>query len=65
MLTLSEYLVDYAPAHTAEKGWQLIEKELTGFKIGRRKNKCHRNQKPHRKNQTRRPGFIFLNIKYI
>jgi 2-iminoacetate synthase len=28
ILTLSEYLVDYAPAETAEKGWQLIEKEL-------------------------------------
>jgi 2-iminoacetate synthase len=32
MLTLSEYLVDYAPAATAEKGWQLIEKELDGLK---------------------------------
>ncbi|MDP4290840.1 MAG: [FeFe] hydrogenase H-cluster radical SAM maturase HydG [Bacteroidota bacterium] len=32
MLTLSEYLVDYAPAETAEKGWQLIEKELTNLK---------------------------------
>jgi 2-iminoacetate synthase len=32
MLTLSEYLVDYAPAHTAEKGWQLIEKELNNLK---------------------------------
>lgn len=31
MLTLSEYLVDYAPAETAEKGWQLIEKELDGL----------------------------------
>ena len=28
ILTLTEYLVDYAPARTAEKGWQLIEKEL-------------------------------------
>jgi len=32
MLTLTEYLVDYAPAHTAEKGWQLIEKELNNLK---------------------------------
>jgi len=32
MLTLSEYLVDYAPAATAEKGWQLIEKELDALK---------------------------------
>ncbi|MBN1416049.1 MAG: [FeFe] hydrogenase H-cluster radical SAM maturase HydG [Bacteroidales bacterium] len=28
MLTLTEYLVDYAPDTTAEKGWNLIEKEL-------------------------------------
>ncbi|NWJ50007.1 MAG: [FeFe] hydrogenase H-cluster radical SAM maturase HydG [Bacteroidetes bacterium] len=28
ILTLSEYLVDYAPVETAEKGWLLIEKEL-------------------------------------
>ena len=33
MLTLTEYLVDYAPAHTAEKGWELIEKELEGLKL--------------------------------
>ena len=33
MLTLSEYLVDYAPAETAEKGWQLIDKELDGLKL--------------------------------
>lgn len=32
MLTLSEYLVDYAPVTTAEKGWQLIEKELDAVK---------------------------------
>lgn len=28
MLTLAEYLVDYAPEKTAEKGWKLIEQEL-------------------------------------
>src|ERR1035437_2081233 len=37
ILTLSEYLVDYAPAHTAEKGWELIEKELTGLKSAEEK----------------------------
>ena len=37
ILTLSEYLVDYAPAHTAEKGWQLIEKELNGLKSAEEK----------------------------
>ena len=37
MLTLSEYLVDYAPVHTAEKGWQLIEKELTNLKSAEEK----------------------------
>lgn len=28
MLTLAEYLVDYAPDQTAKKGWDLIEKQL-------------------------------------
>ncbi len=28
MLTLAEYLVDYAKPETAEKGWQIIEKEM-------------------------------------
>lgn len=34
ILTLAEYLEDYAPAHTVEKGWKVIEKnilELDGF----------------------------------
>ena len=26
ILTLTEYLVDYAPEKTAEKGWKVIEK---------------------------------------
>ena len=28
ILTLAEYLVDYAPEHTAEKGWKVIEKNI-------------------------------------
>jgi 2-iminoacetate synthase len=28
ILTLAEYLCDYAPQHTADKGWALIEKEI-------------------------------------
>ncbi len=35
ILTLAEYLEDYAPVKTAEKGWQVIEKnlgQLNGFK---------------------------------
>ncbi|MEA5062734.1 MAG: [FeFe] hydrogenase H-cluster radical SAM maturase HydG, partial [Petrimonas sp.] len=28
ILTLAEYLVDYAPEHTAEKGWDVIEKNI-------------------------------------
>ncbi len=28
MLTLAEYLLDYAPEHTAEKGWDVIEKNI-------------------------------------
>ena len=31
ILTLSEYLVDYAPAKTAEKGWKVIERELQSY----------------------------------
>jgi len=37
ILTLSEYIVDYAPAKTAEKGWELIEKELTNLKSAEEK----------------------------
>lgn len=29
MLTLAEYLEDYAPADTKEKGWKVIEKNIT------------------------------------
>jgi 2-iminoacetate synthase len=29
ILTLAEYLVDYAPEKTAEKGWRVIEKNIT------------------------------------
>lgn len=28
ILTLAEYLMDYAPEHTAKKGWEVIEREL-------------------------------------
>ena len=28
ILTLAEYLVDYAPKHTSEKGWKVIEKNI-------------------------------------
>lgn len=38
ILTFSEYLVDYAPPDTAEKGWKLIENELS-------KNNFSRNKK--------------------
>ena len=31
ILTLTEYLMDYAPEKTADKGWQLIEKEISGL----------------------------------
>jgi 2-iminoacetate synthase len=31
ILTLAEYLMDYAPQHTAQKGWDLIEKELSNM----------------------------------
>jgi 2-iminoacetate synthase len=28
ILTLAEYLVDYAPEKTAKKGWELIQKNI-------------------------------------
>ncbi|KUL05540.1 MAG: thiamine biosynthesis protein ThiH, partial [Proteiniphilum sp. 51_7] len=28
MLTLAEYLVDYAPSGTAQKGWEVIERNM-------------------------------------
>lgn len=31
LLTLAEYLVDYAPASTAQKGWGVIEKNITAL----------------------------------
>ena len=46
ILTLSEYLVDYARPETAEKGWQVIEREinhLDGFKrVGELRNRIER-----------------------
>jgi len=32
ILTLAEYLLDYAPANTVEKGWKLIEKNIQKIK---------------------------------
>ena len=28
ILTLAEYLVDYAPEHTSDKGWNVIEENM-------------------------------------
>ncbi|HQN86774.1 MAG TPA: [FeFe] hydrogenase H-cluster radical SAM maturase HydG [Bacteroidales bacterium] len=39
ILTLAEYLLDYAPEHTSRKGWELIEKELAGMDEGPVKKK--------------------------
>lgn len=33
MLTLAEYLVDYAPGDTAARGWRVIEKNMAGLTI--------------------------------
>ena len=32
ILTLTEYIVDYAPEETAKKAWKLIEKEIEELK---------------------------------
>ncbi|MDA3820708.1 MAG: [FeFe] hydrogenase H-cluster radical SAM maturase HydG [Candidatus Delongbacteria bacterium] len=46
ILTLTEYLVDYAPEHTAKKGWKVIDKEikkLEGFgRLEELKNRIER-----------------------
>jgi 2-iminoacetate synthase len=34
LLTLSEYLMDYAPEATKKKGWEVIEKNLTQLETG-------------------------------
>jgi 2-iminoacetate synthase len=34
ILTLSEYIVDYASPELAEKGWKAIEKNMTGLDEG-------------------------------
>jgi len=33
MLTLAEYLVDYAPESTAERGWKVIENNMNSLPI--------------------------------
>jgi 2-iminoacetate synthase len=38
ILTLSEYICDYAPADVAEKGWKVIEKNLVKLDPGVEKN---------------------------
>jgi 2-iminoacetate synthase len=38
ILTLSEYLVDYAKKGTAEKGWKLIEKNIQELDNNKIKN---------------------------
>ncbi len=37
ILTLAEYLTDYAPAETARKGWKVIEKNLDALSEARQK----------------------------
>jgi 2-iminoacetate synthase len=37
ILTLAEYLTDYAPAETAQKGWEVIEKNLSALSETRQK----------------------------
>jgi len=39
ILTLAEYLMDYAPSQTTEKGWLAINKELDDLPEGETKNK--------------------------
>jgi len=33
MLTLAEYLVDYAPESTAERGWKVIENNMNSLPL--------------------------------
>jgi 2-iminoacetate synthase len=39
ILTLAEYLLDYAPEHTSRKGWELIEREMARMDEGPVKKK--------------------------
>ncbi|ACV22669.1 [FeFe] hydrogenase H-cluster radical SAM maturase HydG [Slackia heliotrinireducens] len=40
LMTLSEYLVDYATPATAERGWEMIREELTKIPDARRRELC-------------------------
>ena len=42
ILTLAEYLMDYAPESTAERGWNLIDKEIENVKYFQNKNEILR-----------------------
>jgi len=42
ILTLAEYLVDYAPESTAQRGWELIEKETEKLGYFQNKNEINR-----------------------
>lgn len=43
LMTLSEYLVDYASPATAEKGWQIVDEELGMIPDEKRRAQCARN----------------------
>ena len=40
LMTLSEFLCDYASPHTQELGWSLIERELKNIPDERRRRLC-------------------------
>ncbi len=43
LMTLAEYLADYASPETAEVGWRIIADELAGIPDEARRNKCAEN----------------------
>ena len=58
ILTLAEYLTDYAPAETAQKGWEVIDKNLSALSETRQKQIREKIEK----NKTGQKRFVFLSL---
>ena len=53
LMTLSEYLVDYATPATAERGWHMIEEELGKIPDARKRDLCEKNIAAIRRGEAR------------
>jgi hypothetical protein len=60
ILTLAEYLVDYAPEETQKKGWEVIEKNIKDLEANKKEGYVHEVRNRVEKNKTRRKRPLFL-----